>query len=226
MQEPRVHSLTTYPVAPASRRFSARAVGPLLRRTVDLLASSLGLLAVAPLLLAAAFAIKVTSRGPLLFAQPRVGLRGKNFNMWKFRTMVHGADAQAAALAAAQGKGFDGVRFKLKVDPRVTRVGRVLRKLSIDELPQLWNILRGDMTLVGPRPPLPREVRLYDPRALRRLEIKPGLTCFWQVSGRSDLSFEQQIDLDLSYIDQATPTDDLKILARTIPAVLSGRGAY
>ncbi len=229
MQEPRAPWLTTFPVAPSSHRLAARIVkkaGPVLRRSIDVAASFLGLLAISPLLLMVALGIKLTSRGPLLFAQQRVGLRGKTFAMWKFRTMVHGADAQAAALAAAQGEGFDGVRFKMKVDPRVTPLGRVLRKLSIDELPQLWNILRGDMTLVGPRPPLPREVRLYDPKALRRLEVKPGLTCFWQVSGRSDLSFDKQIDLDLAYIDQATAVDDVKILARTVPAVITGRGAY
>lgn len=226
MRDFRAPRLSIYPVASTATTRLSRAIGPAIRRTVDVLAASLGLLAIAPLLLVVAAAIRLTSRGPLLFAQERVGHRGKSFFMWKFRTMIHGADAQAAALAAAQGEGFDGVRFKMRVDPRVTPVGRVLRKLSIDELPQLWNILRGDMTLVGPRPPLPREVRLYDPKALRRLEIKPGLTCFWQVSGRSDLSFERQIELDLDYIDRATPIDDLRILARTVPAVLSGRGAY
>lgn len=229
MTTPKDLRLATYPVHQAVRRgFSLRlrAVAPFARRALDVVATSVGLLLLSPLLLLVAFAIKITSRGPILFSQVRVGKAGKNFHMWKFRTMLHGGDAQAAALAAAQGKGFDGVRFKMKVDPRVTRVGRVLRKLSIDELPQLWNVLRGDMTLVGPRPPIPREVKLYDPRAMRRLEVTPGLTCLWQISGRSDLSFEQQVELDLKYIDEAKPADDLKILAKTVSAVISGRGAY
>lgn len=205
----------------------SRQLVPALRRSLDVGASAAGLVVLAPLLLLTALAIRATGSGPLLFAQERVGIRGRTFRMWKFRTMLHGADAQAAALAAAAaGAASGGVRFKMKVDPRVTRVGRVLRKLSVDELPQLWNVLRGDMALVGPRPPLPREVRLYDPRALRRLEVKPGLTCFWQVSGRSDLSFERQVELDIEYIDRASAADDVKILARTVPAVLTGRGAY
>ena len=221
-----VHSAQVRPRAPLSVRAS-RWLVPALRRSLDVSATAVGLLAIAPLLALTALLVRLDSRGPILFAQERVGLRGRTFRMWKFRTMLHGADAQAAALAAAaEGSTSGGVRFKMKVDPRVTRVGRVLRKLSIDELPQLWNVLRGDMALVGPRPPLPREVRLYDPRALRRLEIKPGLTCFWQVSGRSDLSFEQQVELDIQYIDQARPIDDVKILARTVPAVITGRGAY
>ncbi|MCU0654385.1 MAG: sugar transferase [Polyangiaceae bacterium] len=229
MSDPQDLRLATYPVHQVPRRrFSrlVRAAGPAARRALDVVASGLGLLLLSPLLLFVAFAIKITSRGPVLFYQNRVGRAGREFPMWKFRTMLHGAEAQAAALAAAQGKDFGGVRFKMKVDPRVTRVGRVLRKLSIDELPQLWNVLRGDMTLVGPRPALPREVKLYDPRALRRLEVTPGLTCLWQISGRSDLSFEQQVELDIQYIDQSKPVDDLKILARTVPAVISGRGAY
>lgn len=221
--------LATYTVPQAVSRglspLRLRALAPLARRALDVASSALGLLFLAPLLLAVSLAIKATSRGPLLFSQERVGRAGKSFRMWKFRTMIHGAEAQGAALAAAQGKGFDGVRFKMKQDPRVTPLGRVLRKLSIDELPQLWNVLRGDMTLVGPRPPIPREVRLYDPRALRRLEVTPGLTCLWQISGRSNLSFEKQVDLDLLYIDRSTPVDNLKILVKTVPAVLTGRGA-
>jgi len=146
--------------------------------------------------------------------------------MLKLRTMVVGASAMKARLAAEPEARANGVRFKLRRDPRITSVGRVLRRFSIDELPQLWNVLVGDMTLVGPRPPLPREVALYDGRALRRLEVEQGLTCLWQVGGRSDLSFEQQVALDIEFIDHVGVLDELAILARTIPAVLGGRGAY
>lgn len=131
-----------------------------------------------------------------------------------------------SALAAQRRDAVDGVRFKLRNDPRMTPVGRILRKLSIDELPQLWNVLQGDMTLIGPRPSLWQEIVRSDARALRRLEVRPGLTCLWQVSGRSDLSFEQQVALDLEYIDRVKPPQELLILAKTIPAVLTGRGAY
>jgi lipopolysaccharide/colanic/teichoic acid biosynthesis glycosyltransferase len=145
--------------------------------------------------------------------------------MPKFRSMRVGADREKTKLAAS-GNAMSGVRFKLKRDPRVTAVGRILRRFSIDEMPQLWSVLRGDMTLIGPRPALPREVDLYEGKALRRLEVKPGLTCLWQIGGRSDLSFEQQVDLDIEYIDRSTFLGDLSILLKTVPAVLTGRGAY
>jgi lipopolysaccharide/colanic/teichoic acid biosynthesis glycosyltransferase len=201
-------------------------VGPMVRRAIDIVASLCALIVLSPLLLAAAIAIKATSRGPVLFHQERVGQWGRRFKMLKLRTMVTGAEAAKQALQASAQGALDGVRFKLKRDPRITPVGRILRKFSIDELPQLWNVLVGDMTLIGPRPPVWREVALYDPRALRRLEVRPGLTCLWQISGRSDLSFEQQVDLDIQYIDKTQPMDEVKILFKTIPAVLSGRGAY
>jgi lipopolysaccharide/colanic/teichoic acid biosynthesis glycosyltransferase len=177
--------------------------------------------------LIAAAAIKLTSpTGPVFFAQERVGLAGRRFRMWKFRTMVPGADALKDQLQKLRAQASDGVRFKMVADPRITKVGGVLRKLSIDELPQLFNVLIGDMTLVGPRPPVQREVALYDSRALRRLEVKPGLTCLWQVRGRSDLSFAQQVELDIEYIDRVSPTEEIRILFATVPAVLTGRGAY
>jgi lipopolysaccharide/colanic/teichoic acid biosynthesis glycosyltransferase len=201
--------------------------GPLMRRGIDLAAAVLGLAALLPVLILAALAIKLTSRGPILYAQERVGQYGRPFQMRKLRTMAIGADALKATLAAqVRGALNDGVRFKLRQDPRVTPVGRFLRKFSIDELPQLWNVLVGDMTLVGPRPPVWQEVARYDARALRRLEVRPGLTCLWQIGGRSDLSFEQQVSLDLEYIDRVTPPEELLIVARTLPAVLTGRGAY
>jgi len=200
--------------------------GPLLRRMLDILAASTALVLLAPVMLLAALAILLTGRGPILYTQERVGQHGSSFQMLKLRTMVDRADGMKAALAAQRPEATDGVRFKLRRDPRITPVGRVLRKLSIDELPQLWNVLVGDMTLIGPRPPVWQEVMKYDARALRRLEVRPGLTCLWQVSGRSDLSFEQQVALDLEYIDRVKPRQELLILARTIPAVVTGRGAY
>ena len=200
--------------------------GPLVRRMFDILIASTTLVLLSPLMLLAGLGILLTSRGPILYEQERVGQHGHPFQMLKLRTMVDRADELKAALATQRPEATDGVRFKLRRDPRTTPVGRILRKLSIDELPQLWNVLVGDMTLIGPRPPVWQEVVRYDARALRRLEVRPGLTCLWQVSGRSDLSFEQQVALDLEYIDRVKPRQELLILARTIPAVVSGRGAY
>ena len=207
----------------ATRR---RTLGPVLRRSVDILGTGFGLVLIAPVLLAAMLLVKLTSPGKVFFAQPRVGHRGRSFKMWKLRTMYVDADKMMATLRRQSDAGDDGVRFKMRRDPRVTPVGRILRKLSIDELPQLWNVVRGDMTLVGPRPALAREVQFYDPRALRRLEVKPGLTCLWQIGGRSDLSFNEQVDLDLAYIDATRPLDEIRIVVKTVPAVVLGRGAY
>jgi lipopolysaccharide/colanic/teichoic acid biosynthesis glycosyltransferase len=204
----------------------ASELGPKVRRTFDVVLSALALAALTPLFIAVAIAIKIQDRGPILFKQERIGRGGKRFTLFKFRTMVHGADAMKTALAAANPEAMSGVRFKLTNDPRVTRVGRILRRFSIDEMPQIYNVLRGDMTLVGPRPPVWREVALYSPKALRRLEVTPGLTCLWQIGGRSDLTFEQQVDLDLEYIDKVQPAEEVAIVVKTIPAVLSGRGAY
>jgi lipopolysaccharide/colanic/teichoic acid biosynthesis glycosyltransferase len=201
-------------------------LGPKVRRTFDVLLSALALVALTPLFIVVAIAIKLQDRGPVLFKQERIGRGGKRFTLYKFRTMVHGADAMKAALAAANPKAMSGVRFKLTNDPRVTRVGRFLRRFSIDEMPQLYNVLRGDMTLVGPRPPVWSEVAQYSPKALRRLEVTPGLTCLWQIGGRSDLTFDQQVELDLEYIDKVQPAEEIAIVVKTIPAVLSGRGAY
>lgn len=198
---------------------------PLLRRAFDVVAVSFGLLLIAPVLGIAAIALKLDSKGPVFFRQERVGQNGRRFAMFKLRTMVVNADAMKDRLEKENTSALDGVRFKMRADPRITRVGRVLRRFSIDELPQLWNVLRGDMTLIGPRPAVMREVANYDLRALRRLEVPQGLTCFWQVQGRSDLSFEEQVELDVQYIDRARATDSVRILLKTIPAVLGGRGA-
>ena len=207
-------------------RLMARERGPRLPRAVDVAVAGAMLVAHPPLLGLAALAVAVTSRGPVLFRQARIGARGEAFPMLKLRTMYTGAEAQKALLERAIEGARSGVRFKLRRDPRVTPVGRVLRKLSIDELPQLWNVLRGELTLIGPRPALPREVALYDARALRRLEVRAGLTCHWQVRGRSDIPFDQQVELDLEFVDRTPWTEEALILLRTVPAVITGRGAY
>ena len=177
-----------------------------------------------PLLLLVAVLVRVSSPGPILFRQRRIGARGEPFDMLKFRTMVVDAEAQLASLV----DGHDGneILFKKRDDPRVTRLGRLLRRYSLDELPQLINVLRGDMSLVGPRPPLPREVAKYESDAVRRLRVKPGLTGLWQVSGRSNLSWEESLRLDLRYVDNWSLVLDLQILLRTARAVLGGSGAY
>ncbi|MGC3997195.1 MAG: sugar transferase [Anaeromyxobacter sp.] len=197
---------------------------PLLaKRAFDVVGSVAGLVLLAPVLAVAAAAVALDSRGPILFRQQRVGLHGRRFTLYKFRSMRCGAEAERAALE--HRNEMDGPVFKLRSDPRVTRVGRLLRRTSLDELPQLWNVLRGEMSLVGPRPPLPDEVRRYEPWQRRRLSVKPGLTCTWQVSGRSEVGFRRWMELDLAYIDRWSLWQDVRIVLRTIPAVLLGRGA-
>jgi exopolysaccharide biosynthesis polyprenyl glycosylphosphotransferase len=177
-----------------------------------------------PVMIAIALAIKIGSPGPVLFRQTRIGVDGSEFTMLKFRSMVMDAEARKAELLASNDG--NGVLFKMKKDPRVTSVGAIIRRFSLDELPQLWNIVRGDMSLVGPRPPLPEEVAEYSDDATRRLRVRPGLTGLWQVSGRSDLSWEESLRLDLRYVDNWTLALDLAILWRTLRAVLRGSGAY
>jgi len=193
------------------------------KRVLDVTVASLGLLLFAPFLPLLALAIKLDSPGPVFFRQWRCGLRGRRFVLYKLRTMVEDAEAQREKLMHLNV--MDGPAFKVPHDPRVTRVGRWLRRFSLDEVPQLWNVLKGDMSLVGPRPPLPEEVAQYAPWQRRRLAMKPGLTCLWQISGRSNLPFSQWMALDLAYIDSWSLGLDLKILAKTIPAVLRGQGA-
>lgn len=194
------------------------------KRALDMAVASLLLLLCLPLLAVVAIAIKLDSRGPVLFRSARCGRGGEPFTFYKLRSMYSGAEAMKHTLLHLNE--VDGPVFKLANDPRITRVGRWIRRSSVDELPQLWNILRGDMSLVGPRPPIPAEVEQYTPSQMRRLSVKPGLTCLWQVSGRSDLSFDEWVRLDLDYIFHRSFAMDVKILARTIPAVLSCRGAY
>lgn len=177
-----------------------------------------------PLMVAVAAAIKLDSKGPVFFRQVRIGARGDVFGMIKFRSMVTDAEARLAELAT--DSDGNGVLFKMREDPRVTAVGRFIRRYSIDELPQLINVVRGEMSLIGPRPPLPSEVAGYESDAVRRLHVRPGMTGLWQVSGRSDLSWEDSLRLDLWYVDNWTPILDLQILARTFKAVLRGSGAY
>ncbi|MBQ1162873.1 sugar transferase, partial [Streptomyces sp. A73] len=195
-----------------------------LKAALDRTGAALGLVLLAPLFGIVAAAIRLDSVGPALYRQTRIGHRGVPFTMWKFRSMAMDAERLRPQLAAANE--VDGPLFKMRADPRVTRVGRVLRRTSLDELPQLWNVLRGEMSLVGPRPPLPEEVAAYGSTALRRLLVKPGLTGPWQVSGRSDLSWDESLALDLRYADNWSLTGDLDLLARTVRAVVDGRGAY
>ncbi|HWE37753.1 MAG TPA: sugar transferase [Isosphaeraceae bacterium] len=195
------------------------------KRGIDVVASVAALIALGPVLLVTALLIKLRDGGPVLFVQKRVGKDGRAFDFYKFRSMVVGAERLQADLLAFNHHD-SGHTFKMRRDPRVTWIGRLIRRTSIDELPQFLNVLKGDMTLVGPRPALPREVARYDDRDRRRLEVTPGLTCLWQVNGRADLPFDRQVELDLEYIEGQGLLLDLEILARTIPAVLSCRGAY
>jgi len=191
---------------------------------VDRAVAGLALVLLAPFLTGLALAVKLSSPGPVLYRQERVGLNGKSFTMLKFRSMVVDADRRLEDL---RGDNIsDGLLFKMRADPRVTRVGRLLRRLSLDELPQLFNVVRGTMSLVGPRPPLPGEVARYDTSVSRRLLVKPGLTGLWQISGRSDLSWEESVRLDLRYVENWSLAMDALILWKTGRAVFSSTGAY
>jgi exopolysaccharide biosynthesis polyprenyl glycosylphosphotransferase len=194
-----------------------------LKRLIDIASSAFALWLLMPLFLIVGLLIKLTSRGPVLFKQVRSGLHARPFHMLKFRSMVADAEEWRTKLSALNEQ--QGPVFKMKSDPRVTAVGRFIRKYSIDELPQLINVLRGDMSLVGPRPPLPDELAKYEAWQLRRLSVRPGLTCIWQVSGRSQISFDQWMYLDLQYIDHWSLAQDFSLLFKTLPAVITGRGA-
>jgi exopolysaccharide biosynthesis polyprenyl glycosylphosphotransferase len=195
----------------------------LAKRLLDVAVATIVLAVSLPLVGIIALAIKVTSGGSVLFRQTRCGLNGRLFTLYKFRTMVEDAEERREELLHLNE--MNGPVFKLSQDPRVTFLGRYLRRFSLDEIPQLWNVLRGDMSLVGPRPPIPEEVARYQRWQRRRLSMKPGLTCLWQISGRNQVDFDRWMELDLEYIDSWSPSLDLKILLKTIPAVLSGRGA-
>ena len=197
---------------------------PRSKRVMDVTGAATAFVVLSPVIALTALAVRLTSPGPVLFAQPRVGKDGRVFTFWKFRTMTTGAAERKSELLDQNEQTWPV--FKMKRDPRVTPLGRLLRKTSLDELPQLWNVLRGDMSLVGPRPPTLDEVHAYERWHLRRLELTPGLTCIWQVSGRSLIGFADWVRMDLQYAERRSVLVDLMLLARTIPAVLSGRGAH
>lgn len=194
------------------------------KRLLDIFGSLLLILLNAPLMLAIVALIKLTSRGPVLYTAERIGLCGKSFRFFKFRSMYLDADKRLAEVMDSNEK--DGPIFKMHDDPRITRIGRILRHMSMDELPQLFNVLRGDMSLVGPRPPLPNEVAKYNAYAMERLSVRPGMTCYWQIMGRSNLSFDEWMELDHKYLEEMGVITDLKILLKTPFAVLKGDGAY
>lgn len=195
------------------------------KRAFDFCFALAAIIGISPLLIAAAIAVKLTSKGPVFYPSERIGLDGKPFTMLKFRTMVDGADTQIHALESLN-ESSGGVLFKIRQDPRVTSVGKILRRFSIDELPQFINVLRQDMSVVGPRPPLRREVAVYDVDVKRRLLVKPGVTGLWQVNGRSDLAWDESVRLDLSYVDNWSMASDLVLIAKTLKAVLASVGAY
>jgi len=197
----------------------------ILKRWLDITGAAIGLVLLSPVLAAIAFAIRIGSGRPILFRWKVVGLRGQPFTGYKFRTMVPEAEARRAALES--NNEMTGPVFKMRDDPRVTRLGRLLRRLSLDELPQLWSVLKGDMSLVGPRPPLQEEWARFEPWQRRKLSVKPGITCLWQVSGRSDIrDFSEWVRLDLDYIERWTLWLDIKILFATGAVVARSRGAY
>lgn len=205
----------------ALRQVSSASV---VRKAMDVAVASTAIVALAPIFLGTALAIKAESKGPIFFKQTRVGKNGKTFSMYKFRSMVVDAEQLRADLLATSDR--DGICFKSRTDPRITRVGRIIRRLSIDELPQVFNVLRGDMAIVGPRPALPSEVAAYPVRAYGRLAVKPGITGVWQVSGRAEIGFDQMIDMDLAYAGSRTVLLDIILIAMTFRAVISGRGAH
>jgi len=196
------------------------------KRLIDILFSSFLLVLLFPLLFFVAILIKLRDGGSIFYISTRVGLHGKHFSFPKFRSMVLKAEAMKQTMKNENDHGSDQVTFKIKNDPRVTWVGQWIRRFSIDELPQLWCVLIGEMTLVGPRPPIPDEVKMYSLKERHRLDVVPGITCIWQVSGRGDIPFPEQMKMDLEYIKKRNMVFDCYILLKTIPAVISGRGAY
>jgi len=196
-----------------------------IKRVIDLVLSLFLLLLLILIFVMTALAIWIDSPGPIFFRQTRVGRKGRNFILYKFRSMVADAESMKEEMIADDSSPRN-VTFKMKNDPRITKMGRFIRRFSIDELPQLFNVLKGEMSLVGPRPPVPEEVEKYSPDDSKRLLVKPGMTCLWQISGRSELSFKDQVELDKQYINSQSILLDIKILLKTIPAVLTGRGAY
>lgn len=194
------------------------------KRVMDIVCSDFALIVLSPILLITAVAIKLESPGPVVFVQKRVGINGKEFNMYKFRSMC--IDAEEKLKKLKHKNETEGPTFKMQEDPRITKVGHFIRKYSIDELLQLVNILKGDMSIIGPRPALPREVAEYGEFDKLRLLVKPGLSCYWQISGRSNIPFDEWMKLDVKYIKEMSLLTDIKIILLTFPAVLKGDGAY
>jgi exopolysaccharide biosynthesis polyprenyl glycosylphosphotransferase len=211
-------SAAKYPLPVTPIRYAAA------KRAMDVVISLAAIILLSPLLLLIALLVKITSHGPVIFRQQRSGLGGSEFTCLKFRSMCQDAERKREEIAHLNEAS--GPVFKIRNDPRVTPVGRVIRKLSLDELPQLFNVLRGEMSIVGPRPPLPSEVATYSAREQRRLSVKPGITCIWQISGRSDVSFDRWVELDIEYIETMSFWNDVSIFLRTFPAVLTARGAH
>lgn len=195
-----------------------------IKRLIDIACSFLGVIVLSPLFIIIAIIIKITSKGPVFFSQKRVGKNGKEFNMYKFRSMVVNAEELKEKLAAKNE--MSGPMFKMKDDPRVTKVGKFIRKTSIDELPQLWNVLKGDMSLVGPRPSLPKEVAQFENWMYKRLEVKPGLTCYWQVSGRNNIDFEDWMKLDIKYVNERSTWIDIKLIFKTVGVLFGDKNAH
>lgn len=195
-----------------------------IKRVIDVVCSFVGVLVLSPLFVVIAIIIKFTSKGPVFFSQKRVGRDGKEFKMYKFRSMVVNAEELKEKLAAQNE--MSGPMFKMKDDPRVTKVGKFIRKTSIDELPQLLNVLKGDMSLVGPRPSLPKEVAQFEDWMYRRLEVKPGLTCYWQVSGRNNIDFEDWMKLDIRYVDERNLWIDIKLIFKTVGVLFGDKNAH
>lgn len=195
-----------------------------IKRVIDVVCSFVGVLVLSPLFVVIAIIIKFTSKGPVFFSQKRVGRDGKEFKMYKFRSMVVNAEELKEKLAAQNE--MSGPMFKMKDDPRVTKVGKFIRKTSIDELPQLLNVLKGDMSLVGPRPSLPKEVAQFDEWMYKRLEVKPGLTCYWQVSGRNNIDFEDWMKLDIRYVEERNLWIDIKLIFKTVGVLFGDKNAH
>ena len=194
------------------------------KRAIDIIGAGSGLLLLSPVIAIVACAVKFTSKGPIFFSQKRVGKNGKIFEMYKFRSMVVNAEELKEKLA--HQNEMSGPMFKMKDDPRVTKVGKFIRKTSLDELPQLWNVLKGDMSLVGPRPSLPKEVKQFEKWMYKRLTVKPGLTCYWQVSGRNNIDFEDWMKLDISYVEDRNLWIDIKLIFKTIFVLFGDKNAH
>ena len=193
------------------------------KRAIDIIGAGSGLLLLSPVIAIVACAVKFTSKGPIFFSQKRVGKNGQLFDMYKFRSMVVNAEELKEKLA--NQNEMSGPMFKMKDDPRVTKVGKFIRKTSLDELPQLWNVLKGDMSLVGPRPSLPKEVKQFEEWMYKRLTVKPGLTCYWQVSGRNNIDFEDWMKLDISYVEDRNLWIDIKLIFKTVFVLFGDKNA-